>query len=37
MTFVIAASANGTNFTDGLDSLVSVPILTSMVFVGLVA
>ena len=26
MTFVIAASANGTNFTDGLDSLVSVPI-----------
>ena len=37
MTFVIAASANGTNFTDGLDSLVSVPILTSMFFVGLVA
>lgn len=37
MTFVIAATANGTNFTDGLDSLVSVPILTSMVFVGLVA
>ncbi|PBC67851.1 phospho-N-acetylmuramoyl-pentapeptide-transferase [Fibrobacter sp. UWS1] len=37
MTFVIAATANGTNFTDGLDSLVSVPILTSMVFVGVVA
>lgn len=37
MTFVIAATANGTNFTDGLDSLVSVPIMTSMVFVGLVA
>ena len=37
MTFVIAASANGTNFTDGLDSLVSVPILSSMIFVGLVA
>lgn len=37
MTFVIAASANGTNFTDGLDSLVSVPIITSMFFVGLVA
>lgn len=37
MTFVIAATANGTNFTDGLDSLVSVPILTSMLFVGLVA
>lgn len=37
MTFVIAATANGTNFTDGLDSLVSVPILTSMIFVGFVA
>ena len=37
MTFVIAATANGTNFTDGLDSLVSVPILTSMIFVGVVA
>lgn len=37
MTFVIAATANGTNFTDGLDSLVSVPILSSMVFVGVVA
>ena len=37
ISFVIAASANGTNFTDGLDSLVSVPILTSMFFVGLVA
>lgn len=37
MTFVIAATANGTNFTDGLDSLVSVPIITSMIFVGAVA
>ncbi len=37
MSFIITASANGTNFTDGLDSLVSVPIMTSMVFVGLVA
>lgn len=37
MTFVIAATANGTNFTDGLDSLVSVPIITSMFFVGAVA
>jgi phospho-N-acetylmuramoyl-pentapeptide-transferase len=37
MSFVIAATANGTNFTDGLDSLVSVPIITAMVFVGLVA
>jgi len=37
MAFIITASANGTNFTDGLDSLVSVPIITSMVFVGLVS
>lgn len=37
MTFVIAATANGTNFTDGLDSLVSVPILSCMIFVGVVA
>ncbi len=37
MSFVITATANGTNFTDGLDSLVSVPIITSMFFVGLVA
>jgi phospho-N-acetylmuramoyl-pentapeptide-transferase len=37
MSFVITATANGTNFTDGLDSLVSIPIITSMIFVGLVA
>lgn len=37
MSFVITAAANGTNFTDGLDSLVSVPIITCMIFVGLVA
>jgi phospho-N-acetylmuramoyl-pentapeptide-transferase len=37
MSFIITATANGTNFTDGLDSLVSVPIITSMTFVGLVA
>jgi len=37
MSFIITAAANGTNFTDGLDSLVSVPIITSMIFVGLVA
>jgi len=37
MSFIITAAANGTNFTDGLDSLVSVPIMTCMVFVGLVA
>lgn len=37
MSFVITATANGTNFTDGLDSLVSVPIITSMIFIGGVA
>ncbi|MCL2101858.1 MAG: hypothetical protein FWH22_09130 [Fibromonadales bacterium] len=37
MTFVVAASANGTNFTDGIDSLASVPIITGMFFVGAVA
>ncbi|MGL1903836.1 MAG: phospho-N-acetylmuramoyl-pentapeptide-transferase [Fibrobacterales bacterium] len=37
MSFFIAATANGTNFTDGLDSLVSVPIMTAMTFIGLVA
>lgn len=37
MSFVITATANGTNFTDGLDSLVSIPIITCMIFVGLVA
>ena len=37
ISFVITATANGTNFTDGLDSLVSVPIITSMIFIGCVA
>jgi len=37
ITFVVAASANGTNFTDGIDSLVSVPLITGMFFVGVVA
>jgi phospho-N-acetylmuramoyl-pentapeptide-transferase len=37
ITFVVAASANGTNFTDGIDSLVSVPLVTGMFFVGVVA
>jgi phospho-N-acetylmuramoyl-pentapeptide-transferase len=37
MSITITAIANGTNFTDGLDSLASVPIITSMIFVGLVA
>jgi phospho-N-acetylmuramoyl-pentapeptide-transferase len=37
ITFVVAASANGTNFTDGIDSLASVPIITGMFFIGAVA
>lgn len=37
IAFVITATANGTNFTDGIDGLVSVPIVTSMVFIGIVA
>jgi phospho-N-acetylmuramoyl-pentapeptide-transferase len=34
---VIASSANGANFTDGLDSLVSVPLITTALFAGIVA
>lgn len=34
---VIASTANGANFTDGLDSLVSVPLITTAVFAGIVA
>lgn len=37
MSFVVAATANGANFTDGLDSLVSVPLVTCAVFTGVVA
>ena len=37
MSFVVAATANGANFTDGLDSLVSVPLVTSALFTGTVA
>ncbi len=37
MSFVVAATANGANFTDGLDSLVSVPLVTSAIFTGVVA
>ena len=35
--FVITSTANGANFTDGLDTLVSVPIITTATFVGGVA
>lgn len=34
---VITSSANGANFTDGLDSLVSVPLITTALFAGVVA
>ena len=34
---VTTASANGSNFTDGMDSLVSVPIITTALFAGIVA
>ena len=37
ITFVVTSSANGTNFTDGIDSLASIPIITGMFFVGVVA
>lgn len=34
---VTTSSANGANFTDGMDSLVSVPIITTALFAGVVA
>ncbi|MCE9672637.1 hypothetical protein LY474_33000 [Myxococcus stipitatus] len=37
MTLVITSTANGANFTDGLDSLVSVPLITTSLFAGVVA
>lgn len=37
MTFVIAVLANGVNFTDGFDTLATVPLLSCLVFVGVVA
>ena len=36
MSFVVAATANGANFTDGLDSLVTVPLVTCAIFTGVV-
>lgn len=35
--FVITSTANGANFTDGLDTLVSVPLITSAIFIGIVS
>ncbi len=37
ISFITTATANGANFTDGLDTLVSVPIITTAAFVGAVA
>lgn len=37
MTVVIAVMANGVNFTDGFDTLATVPLLSSLAFVGIVA
>jgi phospho-N-acetylmuramoyl-pentapeptide-transferase len=34
---VITSTANGANFTDGMDSLVSVPLITTSMFAGIVA
>jgi phospho-N-acetylmuramoyl-pentapeptide-transferase len=34
---VIASTANGANFTDGMDSLVSIPLITTSLFAGIVA
>ncbi|MBF0432362.1 MAG: phospho-N-acetylmuramoyl-pentapeptide-transferase [Fibrobacteria bacterium] len=37
ISMVITSTANGANFTDGLDSLVSIPIITTSLFAGFVA
>ena len=37
MTFVIAVMANGVNFTDGFDTLSSVPLITNFAFLAIVA
>jgi len=37
MTLVIAVMANGVNFTDGFDTLATVPLITSLLFVGIIA
>lgn len=35
--FITTATANGANFTDGLDTLVTVPLITTSLFAGMVA
>ena len=37
MTFTIAVLANGVNFTDGFDTLSSVPLITNFVFLAIIA
>ena len=37
MSFVTTSTANGANFTDGLDTLIAVPIICSCIFIGAVA
>lgn len=37
ISFVTTSTANGANFTDGMDTLVSIPIITTSIFVGVVA
>lgn len=37
MTLTIAILANGVNFTDGFDTLATVPSITSLVFVGVIS
>ncbi len=37
MTLTIAVLANGVNFTDGFDTLATVPAITSLLFVGVIS
>jgi phospho-N-acetylmuramoyl-pentapeptide-transferase len=37
MTITIAVLANGVNFTDGFDTLATVPIITCLVFLGVIS
>ncbi len=37
ISVVTTSTANGANFTDGLDTLVSIPLMTTAAFVALVA
>lgn len=37
MTLTIAILANGVNFTDGIDTLATVPSITSLIFVGIIS